>query len=138
VRIASLTLLLMLSAAHAQDDDSLLETPPLGEGIPERVQELEREWAEDVGVKEPVDDPPDAVEPDVPAPADATDVDEPEPSRAPAVDEPRREPPSALGRPPGSEMGDRPRTERAPSDEAGSRKSDRGPSRAERRAISEE
>ena len=126
MRFALLVLLLVLSPAWAQDDEGLLDTPALGEGIPERMQELEREWAEDTGVKEPVDERPD--EPDAVAePADAAHEDEAEPAKTPAVDEPQPEPPSSIRKP--APDGAR----RTPADAAKN-----APSRAERRATSEE
>ena len=47
----ALMLLAVGTIVRAEDDEQLLETPP-AQGIPERMQELEREWAEDVGTKE--------------------------------------------------------------------------------------
>ena len=54
--------LALVAVARAEDDDGVLDTHPLGEPIPERLQALEREWAEDVGTKEPVEDPANAAE----------------------------------------------------------------------------
>ena len=51
-------MLALTGAALAQDDDGL-DTRPLGDPIPERVQQLEREWAEDTGLHDPADDAPD-------------------------------------------------------------------------------
>jgi hypothetical protein len=45
----AITLLLLVAVARAQDDDELLEPEPLGPPIAERLEALEREWAEDVG-----------------------------------------------------------------------------------------
>ncbi len=62
MRVATIVLALVLAAvAHAQDDDAVLETPPLGEPLPERMQTLEKEWDDDVGTKDH------AVEPAEPA-----------------------------------------------------------------------
>jgi hypothetical protein len=56
MRLAIVVLAMMLCVtARAEDDEGLLETPPLG-GIPERMDVLDREWHEDVGTKDPVDD----------------------------------------------------------------------------------
>jgi hypothetical protein len=81
------------TARAADDDEHLLETPP-PQGIPERMEELEREWAEDVGEKQtdvevpepaPLDEAHDAArgadeapDPDVP-----TTVPQPEAPPAP-------------------------------------------------------
>src|SRR5262249_22679972 len=44
MRCAAIVLALLLAAvARAEDDDALLETPPLGEPIPERLQTPEKE-----------------------------------------------------------------------------------------------
>jgi hypothetical protein len=126
VRFALLVLVLGLSPAYAQEDEGLLDTPTLGEGIPERMQELEREWAEDTGVKEPVDPPDDADA--VAEPADPAHDDDAEPAKAPAADEPEPEPPSSIRKP--APEGAR----RAPLRDAAKG----APSRAERRATSEE
>ncbi len=58
MRVLALALFVALAASVAadEDDDKLLETAPLGEGIPERSKALEREWAEDVGVPQPPGD----------------------------------------------------------------------------------
>ena len=128
VQTALLVLLLVLSTAHAQDDDGVLDTSPMGEGIPERIEQLEREWAEDVGVKAPVDEP----EADAPEPSDPAHDDEPEPVKAPPVDEPR---PGPALRKPGDEARD---AGRRPSDGAAAKKTSPAASREERRAISED
>jgi hypothetical protein len=66
MRLVIVVLVLMLCAiARAEDDEGVLDTPPLG-GIPERMDVLEREWQEDVGTKDPVE----------PAPETAADADE--------------------------------------------------------------
>jgi hypothetical protein len=63
MRWAVLVLVLVLAAvAGAEDDDAVLETPSLGEPIPERMQTLEKEWDDDVGTND-----------HAPAPADETD-----------------------------------------------------------------
>jgi len=63
MRVAVLLLgLALVAVARAEDDDGVLDVHPLGEPIPERLQTLEREWADDVGPKEPVEDPANAAE----------------------------------------------------------------------------
>jgi hypothetical protein len=58
VAFALLLRLVALGAvAGAEDEEQLLETPP-PQGIPERLQDLEREWADDVGAKDPDAEPP--------------------------------------------------------------------------------
>jgi len=97
-------LLLSLSVARAEDDDGGLDVPPLGDNIPARVEELEREWADDVGTKEPVEEPTEEPDAGAPEPADAVHDDEPEPAKAPpAVEPPHPKPPSALGKPLGGD-----------------------------------
>src|SRR5258706_1142869 len=54
--------LVLVGVAGAEDDDAVLETPSLGEPIPERMQTLEKEWDDDVGTND-----------HAPAPADETD-----------------------------------------------------------------
>ena len=58
-----LLLLVLATRAFADDDDTLLDTKPLGDPLPERLQQLEREWADETGVHDPVD-PPDGVDDD--------------------------------------------------------------------------
>jgi hypothetical protein len=63
MRVAVLLLgLALVAVVRAEDDDGVLDAHPLGEPIPERLQTLEREWADDVGPKEPVEDPANAAE----------------------------------------------------------------------------
>src|SRR5262245_17814988 len=103
VRLALLVLLLVcVSVARADDDDETIGRAPPGGGIPERLQELEREWADDVGSKEPDeahdDTDADATEP----PAAKNDDDETEAVKTrPLDDAPRPSPPSPLKRPAG-------------------------------------
>ena len=52
-----LVLLAFGTIVRAEDDEQILETPP-AQGIPERMQELEHEWAEDVGTKDTDVEPP--------------------------------------------------------------------------------
>jgi hypothetical protein len=85
-------LLAVASMARAEDDEQLLETPP-AQGMPERLQELEREWADDIGTKDAGADA-DAERPE-PAPLDeaheaaqGTESPEPEPSPPPHAEEP--------------------------------------------------
>jgi hypothetical protein len=98
MRVATIVLVLMLHAiARAEDDDDggLLDTAPLG-GIPERMQELEREWTDDVGTKDPT-----PVEPHDPDLADAQeelkipDADHEEEAPPPPPAGPAEPPPSA-------------------------------------------
>jgi len=107
VRFAILSLLVLVSVARAQDDDGATAPPVLGDPIPERIEALEREWADDVGLKEPGDEPHDDAEAN---PAESPDPkdgeDETEPVRARAVDDaPRPRAPSALKNPLGDERG---------------------------------
>jgi hypothetical protein len=77
----ALLLALALRTTAAADDDRLLETPRR-EGIPERLRALEREWAQDVGIK---DDPAEDTADDAHEPAtDAGGTGEP-PSEAEPV-----------------------------------------------------
>ena len=104
VRLALLlVILLAVPMARADDEDGVLETPPLGQAIPERVEELEREWADDVGLQEPPDPTRDDTDADADAAEPAVDPtkDDPrEPVKARPVDEtPRPAPRSALRRP---------------------------------------
>lgn len=98
-------LLSLVALGHAEDDDTVLDTPPLGDSIPARIEGLEREWADDVGIKDPVEEPTD--EPDaVREPGEAAHDDEPEPAKAPAaVEPPHAKRPSALGKPLGGDAG---------------------------------
>ncbi len=83
-RLAVLLLLAVCAGVRADDDEELLETPK-HEGLPERLQALEREWAEDVGSKEPAEeaeDEPEAVVPhDVVPPLDDA-AEEPAPAKS--------------------------------------------------------
>jgi hypothetical protein len=60
--VALLIVLLAAGARAADEDDQVLETKPLGNAIPERMRDLEREWEDDVGSREPpeenADEPP--------------------------------------------------------------------------------
>jgi hypothetical protein len=51
--VALLIGLLAAGARAADEDDQILETKPLGSAIPERLRDLEREWEDDVGSREP-------------------------------------------------------------------------------------
>jgi len=107
VRVALLVLLLLLAVtARAQDDDDGLDQPSLGPGIPERMQELEKEWADDVG-KDPSDEPKAEPDDDAAEPAAADrDDDEHEAASKPKLPEqlvPKASKPSALTRPPRDE-----------------------------------
>jgi hypothetical protein len=121
VRLALLVLLLLVATAvRAQDDDDSLDQPSLGPGIPEKMQELEKEWAEDVG-KDPTDEPKAEPDDDAAEPADAYHDDEPEhaaPSRPIEQLVPKAPPPSALSRPSGeADVGKRPgKAKPAPAD----------------------
>jgi hypothetical protein len=93
-RLALAGLVLVLAGSARADDDDTLDTRRLGEPIPERLQQLEREWAEDVGTKEAPEEPaePDA-EPVTPF-AEEPDVE----MKSPLPDEPpAAKRPSALG-----------------------------------------
>ena len=109
MRVALLVLLLLLAVAvRAQDDDGTLDQPSLGPAIPERMQELEKEWADDVG-KDPSDEPKAEPEDDATEPADAYKDDEPEAASKPKPVEqlvPKASKPSALTRPPRDDDGD--------------------------------
>jgi hypothetical protein len=134
-----LVLLLGLSViARAQDDE--LDTPRLGDGIPERVERLEREWAEDVGTKDPVDEPADA--PDTDDAVEATPEHEPEaPKPAPRGEEPPpSKPRSALSNPLADPLGKRDAEGAAsdPATTAPARRSSPAASRAERATTPEE
>jgi hypothetical protein len=100
VRVALLVLLLLFAvAARAQDDDDgTLDQPSLGPGIPERMEQLEKEWADDVG-KDPSEEP--KAEPDDDAePADNDDEHEaPSKAKLPEQLVPKASKPSALTRP---------------------------------------
>ena len=103
MRVALLVLLLLLAVAvRAQDDDDTLDQPSLGPGIPERMQELEKEWADDVG-KDPSDEPKAEPDDDAAEPAGADhDDDEHEAASKPKLPEqlvPKASRPSALTRP---------------------------------------
>ena len=101
MRVALLVLLLLLAvAARAQDDDEL-DQPSLGPGIPEHMQELEKEWADDVG-KDPSDEPKPPPDDDSGEPADADHDDEEHETAKPKLPEqlvPKASRPSALTRP---------------------------------------
>jgi hypothetical protein len=87
--VLAVLLLLVATAWAGEDDERLLETPP-AQGMPERMQELEREWAEDVGTKDP------DVEPAEPEPLDeahdaargAEEAPDPDVPTLPQPDEP--------------------------------------------------
>ena len=140
MRLALLALVLALStSARAQDDDAVLDTPHVGDGIPERVEQLEREWAEDVGTKDTAEEH----EPDADAePADAAEAatgDDPEPVKTPPAAEapPPAKPRSALAKPLADPIG----SSRAAAKSDPAAKADRAspaPSRIERRATSPE
>ena len=103
MRVALLVLLLLLAVgARAQDDDGTLDQPSLGPGIPERMQELEKEWSDDVG-KDPSEDPKAEPEDDAAEPTDADhDDDAHEATSKPKLPEPivpKGSKPSALTRP---------------------------------------
>jgi hypothetical protein len=110
VRVAILLLLLALAvAARAEDDDGTLDQAPLGPGIPERMQELEKEWADDVGA-DPSDEPKAEPEDDAAEPAGAGHDDEHEAPSKPRLPEqlvPKASKPSALTRPPRDGGGER-------------------------------
>ncbi len=123
MRVAILVLLLMLAVpARAQDDDDgALDQPSLGPGIPERMQELEKEWAADVG-KDPSEE---KAEPDddaaEPADADRDDDEHESASKAKLPEQlvPKGAKPSALTRPPrdeGIEKRAAPKSKAAPAD----------------------
>jgi hypothetical protein len=124
VRIALLVLLLLLAvAARAEDDDEgALDQPSLGPAIPERMQDLEKEWADDVG-KDPSDEPKAEPDDDAAEPADAYhDDDEHEATSKPKVLEqlvPKGSKPSALARPArdeGDPKRDAPKAKAAPAE----------------------
>ena len=138
MRVAMLVLLLGLSVVvRAQDDDAVLDTPSHGDGIPERIEQLEREWAEDVGTKDPADEPVDA--PDADEAVEGAAEHEAEAAKpAPRVEEPPRpKPRSALGTALPDPLGKRD-SEGAKSDSAGTAPAQGTPSRAERRATTPE
>jgi hypothetical protein len=98
--VTAAVLAVAIGAPALADDDDVLETPPPSEGIKERVEALEREWAEDVGgIKDPdeevpepapLDDAHDAARGVEPDPSDAPETpkgpvpsDEPPPRKAP-------------------------------------------------------
>ena len=91
-----LFVLTLCAAARAEDDDGLLDLRPPGEAIPERLQRLEREWADDVETQEPAEPPSDTVEePHEPSPFEDDAVEVPPPH--PVAEEPARaKPKSAL------------------------------------------
>jgi hypothetical protein len=107
MRLTVVVLALCLAgAAAADDDEGLLETPPLG-GIPERMEVLEREWDEDVGTKDPEPVAPNGVDPDLVEAGEELKppvADEPEP--APERDKPALEP--APAKPPAMAPRERP------------------------------
>jgi hypothetical protein len=88
MRVLALAIFLALavSVAAEEDDDKLLETAPLGEGIPERSKALEREWAEDVGAPQAPGDETEAAPPehDGDEPADEEHERKDEPAAPPA------------------------------------------------------
>ena len=110
MRVALLVLLLLLAvAARAQDDDDGLDQPSLGPGIPERMQELEKDWADDVG-KDPSDEPKPPPDDDSAEPADADHDDDEHEAAKPKLPEqlvPKASRPSALTRPPRDEAGEK-------------------------------
>lgn len=107
VLVAVLVLLVVLAGVvRAQDDDDgTLDQPSLGPGIPERMQELEKEWADDVG-KDPSDEPKPPPDDDAAEPADADHDDDEHETAKPKLPEqlvPKASQPSALTRPPRDE-----------------------------------
>jgi hypothetical protein len=52
-----IALFAVLAVARAEEDDDVLEVEPLGPPIPERLESLEREWAEDAGAGDPAEAP---------------------------------------------------------------------------------
>jgi hypothetical protein len=72
-----LFLVLATPAFADDDDDALLDTKTLGDPLPERLEQLEREWADEtgVGVDDPVD-PPDEIDAPAAEPAVAAEDDE--------------------------------------------------------------
>ena len=138
MRVAMLVLLLGIAvAARAQDDDAVLETPGHGDGIPERIEQLEREWAEDVGTKDPAEEPaeaPDAIE--------AGPEHEPEAAKpAPRTEEPPpSKPHSALSNPLSDPLGRRGAegTTSDPATTTPAKRSSPAASRAERATTPEE
>jgi outer membrane biosynthesis protein TonB len=85
--------LVLVGVAGAEDDDAVLETPSLGEPIPERMQTLEKEWDEDVGTNDHAPAPADETDPFErnAAPADEPYVED-EAKPAPPTDEPPEPP----------------------------------------------
>jgi hypothetical protein len=92
MRVAAVAFVFLLAAvARADDDDRLLDSPPLGEPIPERMETLERDWANEVGTPQEREEPADEREHDeVDEPiAPADNADEPRaPATPPAAEEP--------------------------------------------------
>ena len=117
-RVLMVLVLLLAAVARAEDDDAVLETPSLGDPIPERTQALEKEWDDDVGTKDHAPDPTDEPAPDpfernaTPAPDDEPEVEaktpppcgeRPEPAkRASTLEEPLARDPPADKTPPKS------------------------------------
>ena len=143
MRVALLVLLLLLAVAvRAQDDDDTLDQPSLGPGIPERMQELEKEWADDVG-KDPSDEPKAEPDDDAAEPAAADrDDDEHEAASKPKLPEqlvPKESKPSALTRPPRDEAVEKraaPKSKAAPADASSPAKpSNPAPARTDGRAT---
>jgi hypothetical protein len=145
VRVAILLLLLLLAAAaRAEDDDGTLDQPPLGPGIPERMQELEKDWADDVG-KDPSDEPKAEPDDDAAESADADhEDDEHEAASKPRLPEqlvPKESKPSALTRPPrdGGEKRDAAKPKAPPAEPASRTKpANPAPARTDARATGED
>ena len=144
MRVAFVVLVLGLSVVvGAQEDEGLLDTPSHGGGIPERLEALEREWAEDVGTKDPVDEPtdaPDAEDAVEPAPEHEEHETESAKSQPPVEAAPRAKPRSALGNPLPDPLGKR-GGEGATTDPAAAAPAERSrptPSSAEQRATTPE
>jgi len=143
VRVALLVLLLFLAvAARAQDDDGTLDQPSLGPGIPERMEELEKEWADDVG-KDPSAEPKAEPDDDAAEPTDADHDDEHEAASKPKLPEqlvPKASKPSALTRPSrdvGIERREATKPKAAPADASSPKPASPAPARTDADAIGE-
>jgi hypothetical protein len=103
LRLVLVALVLALGGgARGQDDDNAGLETARPDGIPERLQALEREWHEEVGTKDPTDptEKPDADE--VPELAPAEDRDHPEEAEVkptPPEDVPPKKAPALLQSP---------------------------------------
>jgi hypothetical protein len=111
VRVALLVLLLLVAvAARAEDDDGTAHQPALGPGIPERLEQLEKEWADDVG-KDASDDSKADADDDAAEPADADHDDDDHQATAkpkmPEVVIPKASKPGPLTRPARDDGGDK-------------------------------